>query len=538
MRSSIGLLGLFVALAVSASGLRAHPITFEFEGVVDLVDDYDDILEGLVHPGMSFSGSYTFESTEPDGDPSPTYGRYYYDNVPGEFTMTASVGPFTFVAAELDTFNFSTEIDVKDNDGVVPRDSYRLLTREVDSGEVFVVEIMEFQLTTFANLDAILSDALLLTPPDLSLFETTNRFDFSGVGEEPPGGDFLIRGTLTSLQLDDLAIDSILDIPDDQGRQVRVTWCGSGCDFPGSSTPISEYGVYRRIDATRAPERAAAADEGRASASQPLAQWVGPTDRYPPGDWDFIVSVPACCEDEYAVVAPTLADSTISGGMHYTTFFVRALTDTPWIYFDSPPDSGYSVDNLAPAVPRGLAVDYSESENELAWEESEDEDFQYFRVYRGTDPEFVPGPENLVHMTIGIGWVDSVTEGWQYHYKVSAVDFSGNESDAASPEAVTGLDEPGAPGRYALYQNAPNPLNPTTVIRYDVPSGGGSVTLEIFDVSGRLVRRLLDGQEASGRKSVVWDGKDERGARVGSGVYYCRLVAPGYKKTLKMIVVK
>jgi hypothetical protein len=196
------------------------------------------------------------------------------------------------------------------------------------------------------------------------------------------------------------------------------------------------------------------------------------------------------------------------------------------------------VDNLVPAVPQGLAVDYSATENELAWEQSEDEDFQYFRVYRGTVPGFVPGPGNLVHTTIGIGWVDFVTEGWQYHYKITAVDFSGNESEAASPEAVTGIDPTTAPTRYALHQSVPNPLNPTTVIRYDVPSGGGKMTLDIFDVSGRRVRRLVDGHEAPGRQSVVWDGKDERGARVGSGVYYYRLVAPGYKKTLKMMVAK
>jgi len=159
-------------------------------------------------------------------------------------------------------------------------------------------------------------------------------------------------------------------------------------------------------------------------------------------------------------------------------------------------------------------------------------------VYRGTDPEFVPAPGNLVHMTIDIGWVDFVAEGWQYHYKITAVDFSGNESDPASPETVTGVDPTGAPTRYALHQNVPNPLNPTTVIRYDVPSGGGSVTLDIFDVSGRRVRRLLNGHEAPGRRVVVWDGKDARGARVASGVYYYRLVAPGYEKTLKMMVLK
>jgi hypothetical protein len=331
-------------------------------------------------------------------------------------------------------------------------------------------------------------------------------------------------------------VESVVDVGNDQGRQVSIQWTRSGYDFVGSSTPITEYAVYRRIDeaASETPSRSAGSDiEPRPCLSEP-----GHGVLYPPGSWHFIVTVPASAEEEYAIVSPTLVDSTIVGGMHYSVFFVRALTATPGVHFDAPPDSGYSVDNLAPGVPQGFAIDYSANENQLVWEESDDEDFQHFRVYRSTDPEFVPDPGNLVHMTIDTGWIDSVTEGWQYHYKVSAVDFSGNESDPASPGTVTGADELPVPGRYALYQNVPNPLGPTTVIRYDVPAGDGKVTLEIFDVSGRLVRRLLDGHEAPGRKAVAWDGRNEHGERVGSGVYYYRLEAPGYERTLRLMVVK
>ena len=357
---------------------------------------------------------------------------------------------------------------------------------------------------------------------------------WAGAGHPNPTCTVLTIDWLSSHPL----VDSVVDIPDDQGRQVRVAWTRSGNDFVGSSTPITEYAVFRRIDDARASASESARSEFAARESRLTLADPRQSALYPPGSWDFIATVPADAEDEYAVVAPTLGDSTIASGMYYSVFFVRARTAEAGVYFDAPPDSGYSVDNLAPAVPQGLAVDYSASENELAWEECGDEDFQYFRVYRGTDSEFIPDPENLVHTTIGIEWIDSVTEGWQYHYKITALDFSGNESDAASPEAVTGIDPTGAPTRYVLHQNVPNPLNPTTVIRYDVPSDGGKVTLEVFDVSGRLVRRLVDGHEDPGRQSVVWDGRDERGSSVASGVYYYRLVAPGYEKTLKMMVVK
>jgi hypothetical protein len=333
-------------------------------------------------------------------------------------------------------------------------------------------------------------------------------------------------------------LTSIVDIPNDQGRQVSVSWNRSSHDCVGDVTPVTEYAVFRKID------------EARASASEPVHSGLaerrsGPTPEdsggpalYPPGSWHFVTTVPAFREDEYAVVVPTLGDSTSTGGMYYSVFFVRAATADPGVYFDAPPDSGYSVDNLAPTVPGGFSVDYSATVNELAWEESDAPDFQYFRVYRGTDPGFVPGPENLVHMTTDTGWVDSVEEGWQYHYKVTALDFSGNESNAASPESITGVDEPANPARFALHRNVPNPFRSGTTIAYDVPAGGGAVELAVYDVAGRLVRTLVDGLATPGTRSISWDGRDGGGRAVGSGVYYCRLAAPGFEESIKIVLLR
>jgi len=94
------------------------------------------------------------------------------------------------------------------------------------------------------------------------------------------------------------------------------------------------------------------------------------------------------------------------------------------------------------------------------------------------------------------------------------------------------------PDRFALYQNVPNPFNPTTTTRYDVPAGGGRVSLVIYDVNGRVVRTLVDRADEPGAKSVVWDGMDEKGVAVSSGVYFYRLVGPGFSETRKMAVMK
>jgi flagellar hook assembly protein FlgD len=94
------------------------------------------------------------------------------------------------------------------------------------------------------------------------------------------------------------------------------------------------------------------------------------------------------------------------------------------------------------------------------------------------------------------------------------------------------------PAVFALGRNCPNPFNATTKIAYDIPAGGGRVTLRIYDVAGRLVRTLADGVETPGRKTAIWDGKSNRGQRVASGVYFYRMTAPGFEKTSRMVMMK
>jgi hypothetical protein len=79
-----------------------------------------------------------------------------------------------------------------------------------------------------------------------------------------------------------------------------------------------------------------------------------------------------------ALVAPTLADSTAGGGIQWSVFFIRALTAEPATYFDSAPDSGYSVDNLAPSVPLNLAY---VAPGILTWDDVPDTDFDFYTVY-------------------------------------------------------------------------------------------------------------------------------------------------------------
>lgn len=105
-----------------------------------------------------------------------------------------------------------------------------------------------------------------------------------------------------------------------------------------------------------------------------------------------------------------------------------------------------------------------------------------------------------------------------------------------TPSGIEG--ESSGAKNFQLHQSYPNPFNPAVVIMYDVPDGGGQVTLQVFDVRGRLVCTLVDQQETAGRKTVHWNGTNEQGQAVASGVYFCRMTAGDFAKTRKMILLK
>ena len=88
-----------------------------------------------------------------------------------------------------------------------------------------------------------------------------------------------------------------------------------------------------------------------------------------------------------------------------------------------------------------------------------------------------------------------------------------------------------------LLQNAPNPFNPDTVFRFGLPQAG-QVKLDIYDLTGRHVRTLVDGMVGAGWQTVVWDGRGDRGERVASGVYFCWFEAGGVSESRKVVILK
>jgi hypothetical protein len=96
------------------------------------------------------------------------------------------------------------------------------------------------------------------------------------------------------------------------------------------------------------------------------------------------------------------------------------------------------------------------------------------------------------------------------------------------------------PKVFSLSQNYPNPFNPSTTIQYDVPEVNGSVPVEIniYDVRGRLIKKLTHQEKSPGTYQVHWDGCNERGQAISSGVFLYRIEAGEYISTRKMVLVR
>jgi predicted lipoprotein with Yx(FWY)xxD motif len=292
------------------------------------------------------------------------------------------------------------------------------------------------------------------------------------------------------------AIHSIRDVPGDQGGSVNLAWDASRADY--FSGDITRYTIWRALSTPAAlmmikdgaallsgPEEISSTT----SKAQVRMEQVGGLTFY----WSLIDSHDAYYLQNYSKLVATAFDSS-SATTQYNYFQIIAHTSDARTFFISAPDSGRSVDNIAPCPPVGLAgqQSYTPAGLDMTWDRNTEADLGHYAVYRGTSAGFVPGAGNLVASPCDTTLLDS---GWRwsegYYYKVSAIDIHGNESGFAllSPDGVTGTDTPKAPEAAYLRQNYPNPFNPTTRIAFGL-SAPAHVSLRIYDAAGRLVRAL------------------------------------------------
>jgi hypothetical protein len=123
----------------------------------------------------------------------------------------------------------------------------------------------------------------------------------------------------------------------------------------------------------------------------------------------------------------------------------------------------------------------------------------------------------------------------QEHVTISAEGAQWFMNEIRRP--VTGVTAVPLVARATLRQNYPNPFNPSTIVAFDLPARE-RVRIEIYDVLGRRVATLTDRAFDAGRHRLIWDGKDDRGHPVASGVYICRLDAGAARDSRKMVLAR
>jgi hypothetical protein len=97
--------------------------------------------------------------------------------------------------------------------------------------------------------------------------------------------------------------------------------------------------------------------------------------------------------------------------------------------------------------------------------------------------------------------------------------------------------EPSPRYPYRLYQNYPNPFNPDTNIEYSI-GVKGPVSIGIYDVAGRLMRKFLGAVREPSRYTVTWNGVNDADRTVGSGIYFCRMESGGFSDSKKLILLR
>ncbi len=341
-------------------------------------------------------------------------------------------------------------------------------------------------------------------------------------------------------------ISGVRDLPGDQGGFLNISWDASRLDLWPDEL-ITEYSIWRAIDPMQAMMLIKSDPGLLLPTSEISAAPVNGGIRMEMLDgtafyWNHILTVESSLYiDHYSEQVESTFDSTATS-TEFQYFQVIAHGSEISQFWISEPDSGYSVDNIAPCAPVMLEGEqsFSPAGLQLTWTSIVEPDMGCYHVYRGLSEEFVPEPGNLIDSPCDTTtFDDSWTWDGGYYYKVAAVDIHGNESDYAlfSPAELTGDDTPSTPQAAYLQQNYPNPFNPQTTIEFGLAEAS-PVSLNVYDAAGRLVRVILDETLPAAHYSEGWDGKDGSGKAVASGVYFYRLSTKTFSENRKMILLR
>ena len=268
-----------------------------------------------------------------------------------------------------------------------------------------------------------------------------------------------------------------------------------------------------------------------------------------------------------------IVDQSLEAGINDVTFSIPLINDTPperiirvISRFRFSTQQGLSYDGLAPdgevedymvdvQIPVELTTFVAASASgavNLSWvTESESENLGYY-VFRSMveadgyvriSKDMIKGAGNSTD-SHNYSYTDSdVKAGNKYFYKLCSVDYNGYNRFygpiSVTVEGTTSVKEFNevTPSNYSLDQNYPNPFNPETAITFSLKEAG-PVSLKIYNIQGQVVRTLLDQSVAAGKYAVMWNGTNDQGVRLVSGIYIYALQVNGFKETRKLNLMK
>ena len=144
-------------------------------------------------------------------------------------------------------------------------------------------------------------------------------------------------------------------------------------------------------------------------------------------------------------------------------------------------------------------------------------------------------PANIIALHLLSGSIASIRQQVNSLYPGATIFTTPLQSVTITVTSVSNEEQ--IPERFSLGQNYPNPFNPTTTIEYELPRDS-QVVLQIYNLLGQGIRTLLNQSQPAGMHSAIWDGKNDLGRMVGSGIYIYQIQVGSSTQTRKMIFVQ